>query len=51
MFARGGDQALTPLQVAPVLGETAAIAVKLMSGNVALEVDAPAELPLILGDA
>ncbi|MDO8539101.1 MAG: response regulator [Opitutaceae bacterium] len=51
MFARGGDQALAPMSVLPVLRETAAIALKLMGEKVTLEVEAPDALPPILGDA
>lgn len=51
MFARGADQALAPVLVGPVLREAAAIAGKLLGANIALEIDAPAGLPEILGDA
>jgi two-component system cell cycle sensor histidine kinase/response regulator CckA len=51
MFARGGDQAVTPVDVAPVLRETAAIASKLLGEHILLDVELPADLPAILGDS
>lgn len=50
MFARGADQALTPVQVGPVLRETASIAAKLLGANISLAVEVPPVLPEILGD-
>lgn len=51
MFARGGDQTLTRLQVPPVLRETAAIVSKLLGERITLDVEAPPDLPPIVGDA
>ena len=51
MFARGGDQTLSRLRMPPVLRETATIAGKLLGEHITLEVDAPDELPPIVGDA
>lgn len=51
MFARGADQALLPIGVAPVLREAAAIAGKVLGSNIVLQVDAPDDLPEIMGDA
>jgi two-component system, cell cycle sensor histidine kinase and response regulator CckA len=50
MFARGADQALLPVDVAPVLRETAAITAKLLGEAIALELQVPADLPAIYGD-
>jgi two-component system cell cycle sensor histidine kinase/response regulator CckA len=50
MFARGTDSTLVPLDIGPVLRETAAIAGKLMGNNISLQVETAADLPAILGD-
>ncbi len=50
MFARGGDQAVTPVEVGPILHETAAIASKLMGEHILLDVETAPGLPAILGD-
>ena len=51
MFARGTDQELAQVHVAAVLHETAGIAAKLLGENIELDVETPADLPAILGDA
>ena len=51
MFARGADQMLTRMGIAPVLRETTAIVSKVIPENIVLEVDAPEDLPVIVGDA
>lgn len=51
MFARGGDQALVPLEAGAVLRETSAIVAKLMGPSIRLEVSIPVGLPPLMGDA
>jgi two-component system cell cycle sensor histidine kinase/response regulator CckA len=51
MFARGTDQALKPVHVAEVLHEISGIVGKLFGQNIELDVETPAHLPVILGDA
>ena len=51
MFARGTDQELAQVHVAAILHETAGIAAKLLGENIELDVETPADLPVILGDA
>lgn len=50
MFARGGDQAMLPVDPAAVLHETASIVSKLMGPEVRLELAPDPDLPPILGD-
>ena len=51
MFARGGDHAVTPVDVGPVLRETAAIVTNLLRGRITLNVEVAANVPAILGDS
>jgi two-component system, cell cycle sensor histidine kinase and response regulator CckA len=51
MFARGGDQAVTTVEIEPVLKETAAIASKLIGEHILLDVETAPDLPAILGDS
>jgi signal transduction histidine kinase len=51
MFARGTDQPLKPVHVGEVLHEIAGIVGKLFGENIELDVETPAHLPAVLGDA
>ena len=51
MFARGGDQALCPTNTALLVQETAAILKEVLGKAIKVTVDAPPDLPDILGDA
>lgn len=51
MFARGTDQDLAPTSMASLVVETSAMVAEVLGRRIEVTLDAPADLPLIMGDA